>query len=522
MGLTVIHDIKVYKTLCPKAKALKPRTASVRTLYSTSDTPSKNDDVLDPQALLLYFPAPRSATGEDVLEMHVHGGPAVVKSVLGAISQCKQVHPIRYADPGEFTQRAFFNGRLDLTQVEALGDTLHAVTEQQRRLAVRGTGGNVLTRQYELWRQHLLEARGELEALIDFSEDQHFDESPAVLAASVAKQVQKLVENIQIFKKNAVKGEMLRKGIGITLVGEPNAGKSSLLNRIVGREAAIVNQEAGTTRDIVEVSLDIKGWYCRMSDTAGLREYSNERDESTTDVTKLIGEVEREGMRRARERVLESDLVIVILPLEATNALTMKETNLRLNLDQQVLDLVKESYSEGKSVLAIINKIDKIGTNQAAILTNIKKLVKTSLPFLSMNKIFTISCKDVLKKAHSENADPGNIPLFLEGLVTCFEDMTAAISGSTEINAQNAEIDKSVWETSLGASERHRLLLEECQGHLEHFLDTTRLNNSQEESVDIVVAAESLRAAAVSIGKIIGREGGAGDVEEVLGVVFEK
>ena len=446
----------------------------------------------------------------------------MVKSVLGAISQFKKIHRIRYADPGEFTQRAFFNGRLDLTQVEALGDTLHAVTEQQRRLAVRSSGGNVLARQYELWRHQLLEARGELEALIDFSEDQHFDESPVVLIASVKKQVHKLLENIQIFKKNAVKGEMLRKGIGITLIGEPNAGKSSLLNKIVGREAAIVNQEAGTTRDIVEVGLDVRGWYCRISDTAGLRECSDEQVGSTTDITRTIGEVEREGMRRAKERVLDSDLIIVILPVEAINALSLKDTDLRLNLDQQVLDLVKESYAKGKSILAIINKIDKISTNQESVLSNIKNAVKSSLPFLPTDKIFTISCKSAFKKEQTENADSGNILLFLEGLVTCFENMTAAILGSNEMDTQNAEIDKSVWETSLGASERHRLLLEECQRHLAMFVEMTRSKNLNEESVNIVVAAESLRAAAISIGKITGREGGAGDVEEVLGVVFEK
>lgn len=446
----------------------------------------------------------------------------MVKSVLGAISLHNQKHRIRYADPGEFTQRAFFNGRLDLTQVEALGDTLHAVTEQQRRLAVRSSSGNVLTRQYELWRQQLLEARGELEALIDFSEDQHFDESPAALISSVTQQVYKLLENIRIFKKNAIKGEMLRKGISITLVGEPNAGKSSLLNKIVGREAAIVNQEAGTTRDIVEVGLDVKGWYCRISDTAGLRKHSNEQNKSSTDIPKIVGEVEREGMRRAKERVLESDLVIIILPVEAIDSLGLKDIDLRLNLDQQVLDLVNESYAKGKNILAIINKIDKICTNQAAVLTNLKNAVKTSLPFLSTDRIFTVSCENVQKPSQIENANPGNILLFIEGLVTCFEDMTSAISGKIEMDTQNAEIDKSVWEISLGASERHRLLLEECQRHLESFLETAQLKNLDEENIDIVVAAESLRAAAISIGKITGREGGPGDVEEVLGVVFEK
>ena len=494
----------------------------MRTLYDTSGSVTTADNILDPQALLLYFQAPRSATAEDVLEFHVHGGPAVVKSVLSAISRCRHESGIRYAEPGEFTRRAFFNGHLDLTQVEALGDTLHAVTEQQRRLAVRATSGNKISRQYELWRQWLLEARGELEALIDFSEDQHFDESPAVLMNSVSEQVQNLIGNIQIFKKNAVRGEMLRKGIGIALIGEPNAGKSSLLNRIVGREAAIVNEEAGTTRDIIEVGLDIKGWYCRISDTAGFRENFNSRQRSSCDITNTISEIEREGMRRARGRVLESDLVIGMLPVEASYNIAKNNTDYRLSLDPQVLEIMKESYKKEKGVIAVINKIDQVKDDRTAVVSNMKKAVKNSLPFLSTDEIFIISCNNVSKQETISNADPENILLFLNGLNNCFQKMTATVVGGGSGDRQSSEIDKSIWESSLGASERHRLLLDECQWHLEAFSDLTRSTKLDEDNVDIVVAAESLRAAAISLGKITGREGGAGDVEEVLGVVFEK
>lgn len=213
--------------------------------------------------MVLYFPAPKTVTGEDLLELHVHGGTAIVRAVLAAIPRIPGTGPsqsIRYAEPGEFTRRAFANDRLDLTQVEALGDSLAASTEQQRRLSVRGTTNSLATR-YENWRKLLLEARGELEALIDFSEDQHFDESIGELLGSVAAQVVSLRAALLAHQENAVRGELLRSGISLALLGAPNAGKSSLLNAVVGREAAIVSREAGTTRDVVEVGIDLGGFF---------------------------------------------------------------------------------------------------------------------------------------------------------------------------------------------------------------------------------------------------------------------
>ena len=263
--------------------------------------------VLDSNALVLSFPGPRTVTGEDILEFHVHGGQAVVKAVLSAIGKCDtRSTPVRYAEPGEFTRRAFYNDRLNLPQIEALGDTLSAVTEEQRRLSVQGTTSGLAAR-YESWRQLLLYARGELEALIDFSEDQHFDESPAELAANVAVQVRSLTNRLAYHRTNAQRGDLLRKGISVSLIGAPNVGKSSLLNLIVGRNAAIVSQEAGTTRDIVEVGLDLDGFFCRLGDTAGLRQ-SPHQDASQA-LASVVGEIEKEGIRRARERALQSDAV---------------------------------------------------------------------------------------------------------------------------------------------------------------------------------------------------------------------
>jgi len=513
--------LDVYHALCPGKKAPKPRYATVRSLYEPQVVPSP-ETVLDSSALILYFPAPKTVTGEDVLELHIHGGPAVVKAVLAAISKCSvgdATGSIRYAEPGEFTRRAFMNNRLDLTQVEALGDTLAATTEQQRKLSVRGSTSG-LARRYESWRQQLLYARGELEALIDFSEDQHFDESPAELCASVAEQVMTLVRILQVHSQNAVRGELLRQGIGISLLGAPNAGKSSLLNRIVGREAAIVSQEAGTTRDVVEVGLDLGGYFCRLGDTAGLRKAKQEALQALQP-QEIIGEIEREGMRRAKERAAESDVVIVVLSLEPT------DEGVKLQLDEEVVTTAAEMVGSKANVIVVINKIDNARKQDIEIAV---QQTLAALPGLDRNRFHLMSCKAAAATASGpagSDTDPGNVQTFLRGLVQHFAELTAALAPAETIGAGT---DASLWQESLGATERHRMLLEDCTSYLNAFLTEVQPPASHPKSVvkeggeheaDIVLAAEHLRGAADCLAKITGR-GDAGDVEEVLGVVFEK
>ncbi|CAD0058026.1 unnamed protein product [Aureobasidium pullulans] len=404
------------------------------------------------------------------------------------------------------------NDRLDLTQVEALGDTLSANTEQQRRLSVRGTTNNLSIR-YESWRKMLLAARGELEALIDFSEDQHFDESPSELASSVADQVQDLVLLIDTHRRNAMRGELLRNGIAISLLGAPNAGKSSLLNRIVGREAAIVSQEAGTTRDVVEVGIDLGGYLCRLGDTAGLRSAVLATAKAQQEhMQEKISMIEEEGMRRAKQRAIESDVVIAVLSLE------LEGKKVVLKPDQEVIDTAAELAEQKSNVLVVLNKIDLL-SGHASELENFRRQVADALPHVRLENIFAISCRDA---EISTAPDAGHIPSFLSGLIRQFEDMTSAVAATDD------EIDPSIWQESLGATERHRLLLDECQFHLEQFLgqveagtQNTEDSSLEEVDVDIVLAAENLRDAANCLARITGR-GEAGDVEEVLGVVFEK
>ncbi|MCJ1462536.1 tRNA modification GTPase gtpbp3, mitochondrial [Pseudocyphellaria aurata] len=498
------------------------RYAALRTLYEPGSLLFADPQVLDPNALVLFFPAPKTVTGEDVLELHLHGGAAVVKAVLNAIpktllpSSQADLHSLCYAEPGEFTRRAFYNNRLDLTQIEALGDTLSAETEQQRRLAVRGAT-NALAREYEDWRQKLLYARGELEAFIDFSEDQHFDESSGRFLNSVATQVGQLRRQMQTNIQNSFRGELLRNGISVALVGAPNAGKSSLLNKIVQREASIVSKQAGTTRDVVEVGIDIGGFYCRFGDLAGLRGNPPGRED--------IGEIEMEGMRRAKTHARNADVIILVLSSEDLRA----DAEIPL-INSEVKDTLRSCDAETQRIVCVINKSDLVQTciptseiytklNQHSVLQ--EHSVRGTLP------VFVVSCKEAEALAGTDNSDPGAFQTFLQGLTSVFESMTTAHQPHEQFGGQ---VDSSRCELSLGASERQRRLLQQCAKFLDAFLDDVRLADSHDHTddedtaaaeTDVVLAAENLRSAADCLAKITGR-GEAGDVEEVLGVVFQK
>lgn len=433
-------------------------------------------------------------TGEDVLELHIHGGQATVKAVLSAIPHASLTFPIRYAEPGEFTRRAFQNNRLDLAQVEALSDTLSAETEQQRRVAVRGNSGS-LGRTYEQWRQQLLYARGELEALIDFSEDQHFDESPTELLASVTTQVELMLKSIAQHETGSQRGELLKRGIRISLLGPPNAGKSSLLNQVVGREASIVSQEAGTTRDIVEVSLDIRGYLCIFADTAGLRTRVKGGQTAEAGAHSVIGAVEQEGIRRAKAKARESDVIIALASVEPSDN---TPDNWTIQFDTETLAIA----SQAPQCMVVINKCDSVTPELLSrLLADFR--ARTANIFAREAGMITISCRDAQRKMPSE--DPGNIHHLVNQLAGLFSDMTTLPSDLVDL---------------LGVTERQRQLLSHCSESLLAYIDESSPSESGREP-DIVLAAEHLRSAANCLARITGR-GEAGDVEEVLGVVFEK
>jgi tRNA modification GTPase len=243
------------------------------------------------QGIVLFFPEPNSFTGEDVAELHVHGGRAVLAAVLGRLGG---IPGLRLAEAGEFTRRAFINGRLDLTEVEGLGDLVQAETEAQRRQAVRQAGG-ALRQRFDLWRTRLVSARAMVEAELDFADE---EDVPPAVSERAWGDVADVAAEIARFLDDGHRGERLRDGAEVVLVGAVNAGKSSLLNALARRDVAIVSPEPGTTRDLIEVRLDVGGYPFTIVDTAGFRDAG--------------GAVEREGIRRAEARAGAADLVIAI------------------------------------------------------------------------------------------------------------------------------------------------------------------------------------------------------------------
>ena len=247
----------------------------------------RSGGILD-RGLVLWFPGPASFTGEDMAELHLHGGRAVIAGVLDALGALG----LRLAEPGEFTRRAFENGKLDLTEAEGLADLINAETAAQRSQALLQSAG-ALRERYEAWRASLLRATAYVEASLDFSDEGDIAEGAFREALPEARV---LAAELDRALADGRRGEILREGIRVAIVGAPNVGKSSLLNALAGREAAIVFDEPGTTRDVIEVALDLDGFPFVLHDTAGLRDTASA--------------VEQEGIRRAFAAAENADVVI--------------------------------------------------------------------------------------------------------------------------------------------------------------------------------------------------------------------
>jgi len=274
----------------PALKALggklpKPRQAAVMMFADP-----RSGEAID-RGIALYFPKPSSHTGEDMAELHLHGGRAVANAALEALGA---IPGLRLAEPGEFTRRAFLNGKLDLTEAEGVADLIAAETAAQRRQALRQMSG-AAAKIHEDWRRRILLAQARLEAEIDFPEEG----LPENLRKAAAAEIATLRDEIGASLKDKRGGEILREGFHVAILGPPNAGKSSLMNALARREVAITSETAGTTRDVIEVALDLGGYPVILADTAGLREAE--------------GAIEEEGVRRARKRAETADLKLAVL-----------------------------------------------------------------------------------------------------------------------------------------------------------------------------------------------------------------
>ncbi|MEO0729819.1 MAG: tRNA uridine-5-carboxymethylaminomethyl(34) synthesis GTPase MnmE [Pseudomonadota bacterium] len=272
---------------------LPPREATLVTLRRPSD------GITIDTALAILMPRPRSFTGEDCVEFHTHGGRAITRLMLETLSD----EPgLRLAEPGEFALRAFHSGKLDLTEAEGLADLIDAETEAQRRQAIRQASG-ALSRLYDGWRELLLETLALTEAAIDFSDE---GDVAGSAFAEARVRARRLADDLDRHLDDARRGEIVRDGFRVVLAGPVNAGKSTLLNWFAQRDAAIVSDEPGTTRDVIDVRLDLDGFPVTIADTAGLRSTSNS--------------VELEGIRRSHARIDDADLVLWLTPVDQTEA----------------------------------------------------------------------------------------------------------------------------------------------------------------------------------------------------------
>jgi len=345
------------------------------------------------RGLVLYFPGPASFTGEDVAELQIHGGRASVAAVIDCLSE---LPGYRLAEPGEYTKRAFENGRMDLTAVEGLSDLIRAETETQRRQAL-GQADGVLKDLYEDWAKRITHARAMVEAELDFSDE---EDIPGSVSDRIWPAMKDLAEEITNHLASARAGEIIRDGFRIALIGAPNAGKSSLLNALAQRDVAIVSDIAGTTRDVVEVRLDIAGQLVLLQDTAGIRESDDG--------------IEQEGIRRSKAAAESANLVMELR--DARTATADREDVFRLT-DKSTLvvwtksDLVDSSMPETSSGELLLSSVTGEGVD--LLLSRIEKEIAEVyavpgevLPTRTRHKQYLTICLRELMAA----VDGGSIP----------------------------------------------------------------------------------------------------------------
>lgn len=433
----------------------QPRQATLARLRDPASGESLDE------ALALWFPSPRSETGEDMAELQLHGGRAVIAAVLASLGQLPGFRP---AEAGEFTRRAFENGRLDLTAVEGLADLIGAETEAQRRQAYRQLKG-LLGDKAESWRKLLIQALALVEAGIDFSDE---GDVPQELVRPALDIAHILHEEISAVLAQAGRAERLRDGLVVAIAGPPNAGKSTLLNRIARREAAIVSPHAGTTRDVIEVHLDLGGYPVTLLDTAGVRETDDP--------------VEQEGVRRARERAASADLVLWVT--EAGRPLTdfprfaaaAGEGAAGRPLAECPTSGATQPAAEDPPVWVIQNKIDLLGVRAGGS----PERARTMSESQSANELKFIYISAVKGEG-------------LENLLNLLGSYVQSFFGT---------------ESGLITRERHRSDLRAAQAALGRALE--------ERSGRDEILAEELRLASRALGRLTGKV----DVEDVLDVIF--
>ncbi len=371
------ETLKICQNLT-KSKDIKSNEVNFCKFYDP-----KNDYVIDPEALLLWFPGPNSYTGEDLAELQIHGSNAVINALLRVLSEQKNC---RLAEPGEFTKIAFQNDKIDLLKAESIGDLIHSETELQRQQAIKLVQGNA-SNYYNNLREKIIKSLSFIEAKIDFAEED--------LPEKVLKDAQKLIKEIhseitKVIEDNKV-GEKIREGFRVSITGEVNAGKSSLLNLLSKREVAIVSDEAGTTRDVIETYLNLDGYPVILADTAGIRDTKNE--------------VEKKGISLALGKIKEADLNIVVI--DNSSKKINKEIHNMINRDTIIFlnksdisdkqnhkfdaDTVLASVKNNKNIDKLINLVKaklskKFTSSNSALISRERHRVKLNDCLKEINK----------------------------------------------------------------------------------------------------------------------------------------
>ncbi len=392
-GIAIIRlsgkDTLKIAQLISKEKNIKSREANLCKFYNPT-----NNKIID-EGLILWFPGPNSYTGEDLAEFHIHGSNAVIGLFLDVLS--KQANS-RMAEPGEFTKIAFQNNKIDLLEAESIGDLIHSETELQRQQAVQIMQGNA-SNHYNNLREKLIKALAYIEAKIDFAED----DLPDTVLKQVRITVQEITSEVKKILDDQKIGEKIREGFKVSITGEVNAGKSSLLNLLSKRKAAIVSNEKGTTRDIIEVYLNIDGYPVILADTAGIRETENK--------------VEKEGVSLAIKKIEESDVNLMLFDITSNKIDSLIEKNIKKNsiivfnksdLSSNIKkefknnDVVLISVKENKNIDKLIDLIkkqlkDKFIKNDNILVTRERHRNKLNLCFQELNNF--------LEKKHDKDIE---------------------------------------------------------------------------------------------------------------------
>ena len=348
----------IHKHLIHGKRSL-PRIASVRWLHDP-ETGKRID-----RGIVLWLPGPKTFTGEDIVELHTHGGRSVREAMINALNF---INGVRLAEPGEFSARAFINGKVDLTEAEGIADLISAETEAQRLQALRQMSGG-LKELYETWRVKLIKLSAYLEAEMDFSDEA----LPSNINESVYSNIREIVSDIEIHLLDKNRGQKIRHGIQIALLGAPNAGKSSLLNILAKKDVAIVSDISGTTRDVVKINLDLEGIPVSVSDTAGIHSAS--------------GKIEKEGIKRSYIESKSSDIRIIILDGE-----TWPE------VPSEIIDLINDD-----SIL-LLNKSDLVKISSSNVIKQQPKVI-SCLKGIGISE-FTKELTEMVKNRYDIGENP--------------------------------------------------------------------------------------------------------------------